>query len=335
MAHRFSIILPLRNGGAYLKECVHSVLSQTYTGFNFIILENGSTDGSLEWLQSLKDDRIKIITADHSLSIQANWGRIVGIEKNEFMTLIGHDDMLYPNYLQTIDELINKFPDASLYQTHFHIIDAAGTISRTCKPMPEIETAADFLQTICSNAIDIMGTGFMMRSKDYDAVGGIPPYPNLLFADYVLWLELTWINNKKVTSKEICFAYRMHQSVAGSSNDLVYIDTFKLFINYLSKLRSEDTSLAEIIDSKGLQVVDNFCKGIAHRMLRVPLVERQGRKVAGLIEICRQCANTLIPAVQYKPSFTVRIAELIDSNIFSRKLFLQFKRVYNKPFLRG
>jgi glycosyltransferase involved in cell wall biosynthesis len=48
---KFSIILPVKNGGEYVKECVQSILAQSCPDFNLHILENCSTDGTAEWLQ--------------------------------------------------------------------------------------------------------------------------------------------------------------------------------------------------------------------------------------------------------------------------------------------
>ena len=66
---KFSIILPVKNGGEYVKECVNSILSQSLQDFNLIVLDNCSIDGTLEWLRSLEDVRIKIIPS-HKLRIR-------------------------------------------------------------------------------------------------------------------------------------------------------------------------------------------------------------------------------------------------------------------------
>ena len=143
----FSIILPVRNGGEYVKYCVNSILVQSICDFNLHILDNCSEDGTLEWITALKDPRIIVYASQKPLTIEENWGRIVAIPKNQFMTLIGHDDLLEPDYLQIITELIKKFPDASLYQTHFRYIDNKGKIIRNCKPMNEVQTASEFLNS--------------------------------------------------------------------------------------------------------------------------------------------------------------------------------------------
>ena len=129
---KYSIVLPVRNGGEYIKECVHHILSQSLTDFQLHILDNCSTDGTSEWLQSLKDERIMIYPATQPLSIEQNWGRITSIPKNEFITLIGHDDILDANYLAVMDQLIRKHPRASLYQAHFRYIGPKGELLRRC-----------------------------------------------------------------------------------------------------------------------------------------------------------------------------------------------------------
>ena len=207
---KFGIILPVKDGGEYVKECVTSILSQTLQDFNLIVLDNCSTDGTLEWLQSLNDNRIIIHESPKPLSIEENWARISSVPKNEFITLIGHDDILNENYLQVMNNLILKHPSASLYQTHFQYIDANGKILRNCKPMDEIQYAHEFLACFMCETIDSTGTGYMMRSKDYDTVGGMDPsFDNLIFADYALWINLT-MKSYKSTSFEMCFNYRIH-----------------------------------------------------------------------------------------------------------------------------
>src|SRR5690348_15314094 len=184
---KFSIILPVKNGGEYVKECVNSILSQTVQDFNLIVLDNCSTDGTLEWLQSLNDQRIIIHQSQKPLSIEENWARIKSVPKNEFITLIGHDDILNKNYLETMLNLIKKHPSASLYQSHFQYIDSKGDLLNNCKPMDEKQFAHEFLGAYMCRSIDSTGTGYMMRSVDYDNLGGMnTEYENLIFADFDL-----------------------------------------------------------------------------------------------------------------------------------------------------
>jgi glycosyltransferase involved in cell wall biosynthesis len=70
---KYSIILPVRNGGEYVKDCVSSILAQRLSAFNLHILDNYSTDGTLQWIESLNDSRIIIYPTKKPLSIEENW----------------------------------------------------------------------------------------------------------------------------------------------------------------------------------------------------------------------------------------------------------------------
>jgi len=329
---KYSIILPVRNGGYYVKECVASILAQSIQDFHLHILDNCSTDGTSEWLSSLNDPKISVFPAQRPLTIEENWGRITALEKNEFITLIGHDDILEPHYLEVMDRLILKHPQASLYQAHFRYIDSKGDTLRHCKPMDERQTPVEFLSFFLDGIIDTMGTGFMMRSADYDAAGGIPPYPNLLFADFELWINLT-LSSYKATAFEECFAFRLHQSMTTTSSDVKMQYAFGRFIDYLEKLRSQDSRLDEAIRRYALKFIQFYCQGLSHRLLRTSKNKREGQTVAGFTGKCRSYADRLVPQNDFDPyrSFGMRLAKYIDSNAFSRQLFLIFKKIYPTP----
>jgi len=330
---KFSIILPVRDGGSYVHECVGSILAQSYTGFQLLVLDNCSTDGTREWLQSLRDDRIIVYPAERPLTIQDNWHRIVSVPKNEFITLIGHDDILDPHYLSVMDRLISKHPHASLYQTHFRYIDSTGQTIRRSKPMDEIQNTPEFLAFFLSNSIDTMGTGFMMRAVDYDAIGGIPPsYPNLLFADFELWINLTRLNYK-ATAFEECFAFRLHQSATTTSSTINFHQAFIQFVEYLSKLKEENAAMAEVIQRYALGFINFYTKGLAHRLLRAPKSKRGELTVSGLINESQRMADQLIPGSSLNAYAQpgVKLARQIDSNFITRQLFLLFKKIYKQP----
>jgi glycosyltransferase involved in cell wall biosynthesis len=101
MANLISVILPVYNGVPYLDEAIKSILSQTYSNFEFIIINDGSTDNSLEIINRHKstDDRIKVISRE-------NRGLIAslneGIEKSEgtYIARIDQDDVSLPGRLE-------------------------------------------------------------------------------------------------------------------------------------------------------------------------------------------------------------------------------------------
>jgi len=205
----FSVILPVRNGWPYVQECVHSILAQTYPDFDLIVLDNQSTDATVPWLKSLTDSRIRLYGSSSSLSIVDSWARAVEVEKREYMTLIGHDDLLDPDFLLSINRTIGRFPDAKLYQTGFRFIDSVGKTIRACRPIPERETPAQYLEGRLTYRRDVSGTGVVMRSSDYDRIGGIPHFERLFFADDALWLSLMQGGYNAFVAADLC-SIRMH-----------------------------------------------------------------------------------------------------------------------------
>lgn len=333
--NKFSIILPVRNGGEYVKTCVNSILSQTNQDFNLIILDNCSTDGTREWITSLQSEKIIIYPSDKSLSIEENWGRITAVSKNEFITLIGHDDILHPDFLENINRLIDQYPHAGLYHTHFNFIDATSNIIRYCKPMPNFISAADLLRGFLTYSIDSMGTGYVMRSKDYDELGGIPvKYPSLLFADFELWLSLAKKDGMAVSSST-CFAFRVHKGTTGSAADYKMQEALKLYVDFLALQKQNDPATANIINEFGSEFLLNNCQSLAHRLLRTSIDKRNGVTVGRLIRETGLLAQKLGVENDYKPltNLSISIANTIDKSSVLRSAFLFFKKIYSKPVL--
>ena len=324
----FSVIIPVKNGGEYLKSCLRSVLSQTYGHFNVLVLESGSTDGSLAWLNAQKDPRVKVFSNPDSLTIEQNWARIKSVPKNEYMTILGQDDLLHPNYLEEMDRLIQKHPDASLYQTHFNYINHSGNLVQPCRPMPEIHFAHEFLAFHMARIIDSTATGYMMRSRDYDMLGGIPlHYPSLLFADHELWINLS-LKNYTATSPQFCFSYRLHESVSKLANGKKYQEAFELFIYYLKDLSSRQEPIKLVIEHYGGNMLMYFCEALSHRLLKTRV--STGRlKVSEYIERCKTYAELLVPGQRFEPEkrFRIFLAKVLDMNWLFRSLFLIYKKM--------
>ncbi|MGN6491683.1 MAG: glycosyltransferase family 2 protein [Agriterribacter sp.] len=330
---KFSIILPVRNGGKYIMECINSILSQTLQNFDLLILDNKSDDGTSEWLATLKNSRIKIFPSKKPLTIEENWKRSVYIPKNQFITLIGHDDLLDKHYLAEMEELIKKHPDASLYQSHFRFINDKGSELKKCRSMRSFYDSSELLKAILTDSLDTMGTGYMMRAKDYDKLGGIPPYPNLLFADHTLWISLASLSYMAVSDKE-CFSYRINQSVSKLSGASKYIDAFFLFLDFLVSQKEKNSEMQKAIDSTIPAYIHTYCRSLAHRLLKTPLNQRNSKTVCEFIEKCKEEAIRLSPKNDFHPMKDpgIRIAKLIDNNLLLRNLYLLFRQFYSKPF---
>ncbi|MCF3108492.1 glycosyltransferase [Niabella sp. CC-SYL272] len=322
----FSVILPVKNGGAYVKECIESVLAQTHRDFNFIILDNNSTDGTTAYIESLKDPRILHLRSNEDLSMPDNWKRALKLPSNEYITFIGHDDLLYKDYLRTMQQLILEYPEASIYQTHFTYMNAAGAPVRPCQPMPRTMDIEAFLEGEFRQTIDSMGTGYMFRSSDFMQCGGFDTsYPNLLFADYQLFAELT-AGSFMAVSPAICFAYRLHTSLSISTGVDLYRKAFERYIGFLNRLRKENALADQAIKNWGAHFLSFYCRSLSHRLAKAPLQNRY--TVGRFVQACRQYARLLGIAEKFKPyrDPTIVLAALLDATPVTGNLYRLLRR---------
>lgn len=277
---RFTICLPVRNGIPYVKECVDSILAQTCGDFELQILDNQSTDGTADWLRTLTDPRIRLSFSDRSLSIVESWARIKHLPKREFMTLIGHDDILEPGFLQAISALISQHPEAALYQTGARLIDSDGRTIRACRPVPQRETAAGYLCARFAFERDIFGTGYVMRSADYERLGGIPPFEKLFFADDALWLSLVRGAYKACDPAEH-FAVRIHPGSESASLPSAWrsiLTGLDQFTEFLSRYVADDAEARAIVDGQGPEFLLAYHRNAA--IFALVEASQVGRRIA-------------------------------------------------------
>lgn len=116
----FSVIIPLYNKGAEIESTVKSVLNQTYSNFELIIVNDGSTDNSLEVLKLFTDNRIKIINKQNEgVSIARNTGILAS--NGLYIALLDGDDIWDSKYLQEIKYLIDEFNNCKIFGTNYGI----------------------------------------------------------------------------------------------------------------------------------------------------------------------------------------------------------------------
>ncbi len=323
---RFSVVLPVRNGGEYVKECVASVLKQSHAEFELLVLENCSTDGTAEWLQSIDDERVTIVCADRPLSLEENWSRISAIKTSDFLTIIGHDDSLDPNYLEVMSALINKHPKATLYQTHFQYIDGNGRFLRHCLPMCEVQQVHEFVAKQFMRTLDSMGSGFMMRRKDFDTVGGFSRYHNLIFGDYELWVRLAGLGYLAIDPAE-CFYYREHASASASTQVVEYQGCLFKYMLFLDNEARKHAHLEDVIRRYGANYIEYMCEGLINRGLTIR--RTTDRKPASQIaNEFHSFSTSLMPdgyMVNRNPR--IRIAILVDKWIIGRAAYLSILKV--------
>lgn len=117
---RYSIIVPLYNKAPYVRHALDSIISQTYTDWECIIIDDGSTDNSLSVVKGLKieDRRLKIISQKNA-GVAAARNRGVKESKGEYVCFLDADDWWEPTFLEEMEKLIKEYPDAGIYASNY------------------------------------------------------------------------------------------------------------------------------------------------------------------------------------------------------------------------
>ena len=99
-----SVCVPVYNGGELLERSLKSILDQTFSNYELIVVDNGSTDGSYERAQSLvgKDSRARVLRNTHNLGLVGNLNRCVELAQGEFVKFVCHDDWIGPTCLEQL-----------------------------------------------------------------------------------------------------------------------------------------------------------------------------------------------------------------------------------------
>ncbi|EGV42621.1 glycosyltransferase family 2 protein [Bizionia argentinensis JUB59] len=110
----FSIIIPLYNKEHFIVNTLQSALDQTYSDFEIIIINDGSTDGSLEKINQFTDSRVSIFTIkNQGVSHARNFG--ISKASANYIAFLDADDLWLPNHLESLKNLILNYPNCGIY----------------------------------------------------------------------------------------------------------------------------------------------------------------------------------------------------------------------------
>lgn len=200
-----SVVMPNYNGKKYVSESLQTVLDQTYRNYELIVVDDCSTDCSVDIICDFakKDDRIVLIqnAENHGVSFARN----LGIQKarGEYIALIDNDDTWEPDKLERQLALAQK--GAEIVYCSYDFIDETGQTIKRPFIVPEEAT----FQTMLSSSVISCSTAFI-RS---DLLKGHPFNSAFYHEDYVLWMELLKL---PVTARGDCKVLMHYRQSRGS-----------------------------------------------------------------------------------------------------------------------
>ena len=125
-----SVVIPLYNKEKQIERTLRSVFAQTYTDFEIIVVNDGSTDRSAAVVESLNDPRIRLVTQKNA-GVSAARNRGIREARGEYIALLDGDDEWKPEFLETMTALTEKYPQCEVFAGNYTQVDSSGRQSPT------------------------------------------------------------------------------------------------------------------------------------------------------------------------------------------------------------
>ncbi len=130
---KVSVVIPVYNGDRYVSEAIESILAQSFTDFELILIDDASTDGSLDVLRSYKDPRVRVEFNEVNLGLAGAHNRGIDLARGHYLAMLDHDDCSYPERLATQVAFLDGHPDFALVGGWAEIMDEEGRTVRKQK----------------------------------------------------------------------------------------------------------------------------------------------------------------------------------------------------------
>jgi glycosyltransferase involved in cell wall biosynthesis len=210
-----SVVMSVYNCESYIEEAVKSILFQTYTDFEFIIIDDGSIDQTLEKLTSFKDDRIKILTNEVNKGLVYSLNKGLKEAKGEYIARMDGDDISLPQRFEKQIEYMEKNQNCLVCGCSYESFGAENKIY----DMTNYKGLISVVDVPVTNPSALIRTSVIKLGKiQYDlfADNGVE--------DLRFWFEIFKFSNFNSHSftnlPDILLKYRIHESQISGNNNL-------------------------------------------------------------------------------------------------------------------
>ena len=256
-----SVVLPVYNAAKYLAQCMDSLLAQTFTDFEILAFDDGSTDGSIEILKEFAthDSRVNFLLKDHcGYTPHLNEG--IQIARGEFIARMDSDDICFPERFERQVEFLNQHPNVVVVGSSVELMDEYGdSFARMIGPSSHSEIDARHLN---GGGGTVPHPSVMMRRAAVLKVGSYQARFEPA-EDLDLWLRLAEIG-ELTNLKEPLLRYRIHAGMVSQSKAAQQQNQVKLILREAYQRRQIPVSVTS----------DKTNQGTAHEVVSDPLLTR-------------------------------------------------------------
>jgi glycosyltransferase involved in cell wall biosynthesis len=228
MTAGISVLMSVYNGERFLREAVESILSQTWTDFEFIIVDDGSTDGSVEIVESYADTRLRLVHNNRNLGLSQSLNRGLEEAGGRYVARMDADDISLPERFERQMSFMDAHPEVGACGTWAKDIDDSGQIVAEHRTI--VDKRLDCYYWIPSPIVHptaMIRTELLKRLK-YN--------PDVRYAqDFNLWLRIVKAGFKLANLAEFLFLYRVHpMSISESKLEAQLLSSYESFRAHIS-----------------------------------------------------------------------------------------------------
>jgi glycosyltransferase involved in cell wall biosynthesis len=193
-----SIVLPTHNGSRYIEQAIKSCLEQTHSHLELIVVDDGSTDLTVQIIQSFNDPRIKLVLLTPNQGHIAALNKGFSISKGDFLTWTSDDNYYAQEAIAIMLDELSRCGDIDFVYGRYYVIDEKGTIQRQGR----VEQPGYLDIDNC------VGGCFLYRRRVYETIGDFNSEA-FLAEDYEYWLRVR-AKFKMKNLSEVLYYYRVH-----------------------------------------------------------------------------------------------------------------------------
>lgn len=225
---KVSLILPNYNYARYLDERIQSLLNQTYTDFELIIVDDASTDNSLEVIQKyVEDHRVRTCFFEqNSGQPYKRWNDGANLAQGEYLLFAGADDSCHPDLLARLVEKLDQNPTVGIAYAQSMQMDSEGKMVRSLKVRtdelnPErwaedfVEPGQDELRYLVVKNTIPNASGVLLRRSVFEQAGQFDASLRLV-ADWMLWAKMMLISDVAFVAEPLNY-FRIHATTVTSN----------------------------------------------------------------------------------------------------------------------
>ena len=206
VAPTVSVLMPVYNGARYLRASIESVLGQTFTDFEFLIVDDGSTDRTQDIIRGYEDPRIRLVNNDQNTGLAKSLNRGLRLARGGLIARHDADDVSMPFRLETQHRFLVAHPEIALLGAQASLIDQNGHTIFDHTSMP-LDSLSIRWQLMFGNPI-LHPSVMFRRSVVLQDLGGYDEQYQLS-EDYDLWSRLAQ-QYEVANLPDVLIAYRRH-----------------------------------------------------------------------------------------------------------------------------